>query len=192
MDFMGIGTWELMMIGLIALIVLGPKQMIIMARKAGELLRQVQEIWGEASKTIDKEIKAIEEEAGDLTALPKEITALTNDMRNALRIDNLIPSSRSESTAASQPTIRPPTAPAWTATPPPADPTLATPADASTAPSQPAAPAPVSDQTTQPDQPPAPTTSATTGPATSTPAENQPSQPAGTPVKYSAWTSKKN
>lgn len=172
MEFMGIGTWELMVIGLIALIVLGPKQMILMARKAGELLRQMQEIWAEASKTLDKEIKAIEEEAGDLTALPKEITALTNEMKNALTLDLSI---KPETTAAAQPTIRPPNATsAWggapatppndTAAPPP-NPTPAAPVT-----SDPATPA---DQSTSPAQTPTP-------------------QPTETPVKYSAWTSKRN
>lgn len=184
---MGIGTWELMVIGLIALVVLGPKQMIVMARKAGELLRQMQEIWAEASKTIDKEIKAIEEEAGDITTLPKEITALTNEMKNALTLDLNTTLGRPESTAA-QNSIRPPTAPsAWTETPPAV--VSAPPAPQATAlmaPAAPITPTLMSDQSTQPDQSASPDQPATTRPSAPEPTE------APAPTKYPAWTSKRN
>lgn len=171
MEFFGIGTWELMVIGLIALIVLGPKQMIILARRAGELLRQFQAIWQEASKTIDKEIKAIEAEAGDLTQLPKEITALTNEMKNALTLETP-PNGKSQPATpappASVPSIRPPdlAAPpsAW-ATPPTQPPAILRPRESAADTQHPEPPDPL----VRPD----------------TPAE--PEKP-----KYSAWTTKKN
>jgi Sec-independent protein translocase protein TatA len=47
MNFLGIGTLELAMIILIALMLIGPMDMVRFARKAGEFLRQVKqsEIW---------------------------------------------------------------------------------------------------------------------------------------------------
>jgi len=47
MNFLGIGTLELAMIVLIALMLIGPVDMVRFARKAGEFLRQVKqsEIW---------------------------------------------------------------------------------------------------------------------------------------------------
>lgn len=164
MEFLGIGTWELMVIGLIALIVLGPKQMIILARRAGELLRQFQGIWQEASKTIDKEIKAIEAEAGDLTQLPKEITALTNEMKNAFTRETPA-NGKSQPVPPAQPapSIRPPNLPApssaWTPSPPrPAEP---------------------------PDTP-------TSTPRSANEAGPPQSTPTTEPPQYTAWTTKKN
>jgi sec-independent protein translocase protein TatB len=183
MEFLGIGTWELMVIGLIALVVLGPKQMIILARRAGELLRQFQAIWQEASKTIDKEIKAIESEAGDLTQLPKEITALTTEMKNALNLD-LAGNGKPQPTPPPAPSIKPPHAPttqtAWQAspTPPPA-----TPGNGTETVSPTSQPANANDQTTETPKHP---TAATPSIPTSQPPSNPP-----TP-KYSAWKSKSN
>jgi sec-independent protein translocase protein TatB len=177
MDFMGIGTWELMVIGLIALIVLGPKQMIVMARKAGELLRQFQDIWQEASKTIDKEIKAIEAEAGDLTSLPREITALTNEVKNALTLDQ--PSNGKSQAAPApplEPSIRPPGPSAWS--PAPAAPAAAA-VDGSPAPSEPTHPQPAEPPPASSDQP------------AETPALQPPAGPADPPTRYPAWTTKR-
>jgi Tat protein translocase TatB subunit len=175
MEFFGIGTWELMVVGLIALIVLGPKQMIILARRAGELLRQFQGIWQEASKTIDKEIKAIEAEAGDLTQLPKEFTALTNQVKNALTLDSPANGkTQSASPAQPEPSIRPPAPPsAWTASP---SPMAAAPGNGASTESG-------TSSTNE-----APPTSETTA----APASPEPNQPVETPVTYTAWTTKRN
>ena len=87
MEFFGIGTWELMVIGLIALVVLGPKQMIVLARKAGELMRQLQDIWHEASRTLDKEMQAIETESPDMGGLGKEFDSLANEVKSAMKFN---------------------------------------------------------------------------------------------------------
>lgn len=60
MDFFGIGSWELLVIAILALVILGPKQMIMLARKAGELLRRLQQEWEQTYGTLQREIKDIE------------------------------------------------------------------------------------------------------------------------------------
>ena len=60
MDFFGIGSWEGLVIAILALVILGPKQMIMMARKAGELLRRVQREWDQTYGTLEREMKDIE------------------------------------------------------------------------------------------------------------------------------------
>ena len=156
--FFGIGTWELLVIGLIALIILGPRQMIILARKAGELLRQFQSVWREASKTLDRELKAIEEESGDITGLAKDIQALTQNVKSAVTLNLpgngnppiIAPPAPRPSQPANNPTVSAPPA-----TPPAQSsaPTLPQPNSESAAPALPAVdlpapgPAPVNDPT---------------------------------------------
>ncbi len=175
--FFGIGVWELLVIGLIALIVLGPKQMIRMARRAGELLRQFQQVWQEASRTIDKELRAIEEDTGDLGSLGKEIESLAKDVKSAMTVN--IPDN------GDTPTIRPPDA--STPTPTPAKPTAAsTPSSAWIS-----SPTPLSPQSST-----EPASQSPNQPA-GQPAEpvdtQSPSHPATRPqTRYPAWTSKLN
>src|SRR5574341_2665173 len=179
MDFglFGIGVWELLVIGLIALIVLGPKQMIRMARQAGELLRQFQQVWLEASKTIDKELRAIEDDTSDLGSLGKEIESLPKDIKSAVTVS--IPGN------GGTPTIRPPDA----STPAP------TPAKPTAAPTPPSAwgssPPPLTPQTTT--GPASQSPNPPTGQPADTPETQSPSLPAARPqTRYPAWTSKPN
>lgn len=60
MDFFGIGSWEILVIAILALVILGPKQMIMLARKAGELLRRLQQEWEQTYGTLQRELKDIE------------------------------------------------------------------------------------------------------------------------------------
>ncbi len=60
MDFFGIGNWEVLVIAILALVILGPKQMIMMARKAGELLRRLQQEWERTYGTLQREVMDIE------------------------------------------------------------------------------------------------------------------------------------
>jgi sec-independent protein translocase protein TatB len=177
--FFGIGTWELLVIGLIALIVLGPKQMIVMARKAGELLRQFQQIWQEASKTIDREIRVIEEETGSIGSIGKEIQSIAKDVKSAMTINLPMEGDTSKKPATNDRAPEPadpgglPSEPAVTFTPP----------SAWTPP-----PAPKPSPTTKPvrqssNQP-------TEQPADAS--DTQPSAPATSEpeTRYPAWTSK--
>ncbi len=92
MDFFGIGTWELLVIGILALAVLGPRQLIQLARKAGELLRQFQLLWAGTSVKLQDEIKSIDD-MKEVTGLANEIRAVGKSMTDALRSpDGHIPS----------------------------------------------------------------------------------------------------
>jgi sec-independent protein translocase protein TatB len=179
LGFFGIGTWELLVIGLIALVVLGPKQMILLARKAGELLRQFQLMWQEASKTIDKELKTLDDDGPDLKGLGKEFQSLADEMKNTLgsisipgiKIDN-------------EPTIRPP------ATPPPTTvwerrPRTIKPPNGNGAEAKPAEQA--ADSSTSP-APAATPEDSSTGSADMPAAEARSDESA---PKYSAWSNKK-
>ena len=66
MDFFGIGAWEILLIGLIALSIFGPKQLILFARKAGEYTRKFQLMWQENMKVLEDEMRAIENEVADV------------------------------------------------------------------------------------------------------------------------------
>jgi Tat protein translocase TatB subunit len=74
MDFFGIGSWEVLVIAILALVILGPKQMIVLARKAGELLRRLQQEWEQTYGTLQREMKEIET---DTIAPPSESPAVT-------------------------------------------------------------------------------------------------------------------
>ncbi|MBM4424402.1 MAG: hypothetical protein FJ030_13605 [Chloroflexi bacterium] len=166
-NFFGIGTWELMVIGLIALVVLGPRQMILLARKAGEYMRMFQKLWAEASRTIDKEIKAIEEEAGGLGNIGEEIQSLEKELKSAVNL-NIPANGNTKPSAATANSIQPPTKPA-PAAPVPSQPSASEPADATHPITE-----PPNHLTTEPPN----------RPATQPPIPTQPE------TRYPAWTDK--
>ena len=136
MEFFGIGPLELLMIAVIALVVLGPRQMIILSRKAGEYLRVLNQIWQKASAEIKEQLDEIE---GDTGGLSKEFEAITSEVTKSVR------SLQETFTIASSP---PPNGSGQTATPPP---TMESPST-SASPAQAAdAPKPEADSTTPPE-----------------------------------------
>lgn len=171
--FFGIGTWELMVIGLIALLVLGPKQMILLARKAGELLHQFQLMWQEASKTIDQEIKSLESEAGDVGGLGKDFQALADEMKSALSVS--LPSNGKEANTIQPPTQPPPPSIKLPSPPPPGNGTSAE-----------SKPSGTSDSTTA-SIPPKQSEDSSAGPTEQPAADARPDEPK---KKYSAWSNK--
>jgi Sec-independent protein translocase protein TatA len=168
-----------LMIGLIALIVLGPKQMILLARKAGELLRQFQLMWQEASKTIDKELKTLDDDGTALKGLGKEFQSLANEMKSTFGGLN-IPSTKIDN----EPTIRPPDQPAPTTVWAPRPRTIK-PENGNGAEAKPAE-QPADSSTTS--APAAAPEDSSTGSADMPAAEARSDEP--TP-KYSAWSNKK-
>ncbi|HLE26046.1 MAG TPA: Sec-independent protein translocase protein TatB [Thermodesulfobacteriota bacterium] len=58
----GIGTSEILIILLIALIILGPKEIPKIARTLGRTMREFQRVTDELKHTIDSEIEVDEEE----------------------------------------------------------------------------------------------------------------------------------
>lgn len=173
--FFGIGTWELMVIGLIALLVLGPKQMILLARKAGELLHQFQLMWQEASKTIDQEVKALENETSDVTGLGKDLQSLADEMKSALNVS--LPSNGKESNTI-QPPTQPPPPSVWLPSPPPPG------NNGTTVESKPASANP---DTTTASTPAKQTEDSSAGSAEQPAAGARPDEPQ---KKYSAWSNK--
>lgn len=61
MNILNVGPAELILILLIAIIVLGPEQMIKFARKIGQYARQVQSLTSEFTSTLQSEIGTQEE-----------------------------------------------------------------------------------------------------------------------------------
>ncbi len=171
--FFGIGAWELLVIGLLALIILGPKQMILLARKAGELLRQFQQIWQEASKTIDREIRVIESETGGIATIGKDIQSLAKEVKSAMTVDLAgkgdtpkpqPPNEGAPRPAPTTPPAAPARAPAWTSSPPPLPATT---------------------------EPASPSSNQSTGQPGDRSDTQSPSRPAAQPqTRYPAWTSK--
>jgi len=164
--FFGIGAWEMLVIAAIALIVLGPKQMILMSRKAGEYLRQFRELWTQLSAAWQKELDGIDGR-NVVAEVSQEIQGLKSDVQKTIQ------TLQGEVTTA-MPTIAPPTTAKPTMTPTPmvseptpmvSEPTL----------TEPAAPSPNSNGSS---------------------AETKPEQPASTPASpqtkrtYSAWVDK--
>ncbi len=119
MEFLGIGPWEVMVICLVALIFLGPKQMIFMARKAGEVLRQFQEVWQQTSRTIEKEIRSIEADASAFGGIGKEIETLTQEVKSALTINfTAEEETEAQTIQPPEPRAQPHPFPAWSAAAP--------------------------------------------------------------------------
>ncbi len=75
MEIFGIGPLELLLIVLIALIVLGPKEMMKTAQKAAEWLRKLRqsEIWSSTKEVMDIPNQVMRE-----TGLDKELKELQN------------------------------------------------------------------------------------------------------------------
>ena len=55
MDLFGIGLLELLVVLVVALMVLGPKKTVHMARSAGKMLGEVRRAMGDLSRAIDEE-----------------------------------------------------------------------------------------------------------------------------------------
>lgn len=173
--FFGIGVWEMLVIAVIALVVLGPKQMIVMSRKAGEYLRQFRELWTQLSAAWQKEINAMDS-TDVVTEVSKEIQGLKQDMQKTIQ------TLQGEVTTAA--TIAPPTT---------AKPTTQGTLTTQASPTAPTSP------TVLPSPPPstAPTTPAngSTPVPESTEAEAEQAQPPAPPPSnptYSAWIDKSN
>ena len=61
--FGGIGGWELLLIAVIAILVLGPERMIHYAFRAGRLVRKMSVYWQEGAAAFRAEVHNIEEAA---------------------------------------------------------------------------------------------------------------------------------
>jgi sec-independent protein translocase protein TatA len=78
MDFLGIGTGELLLILLVALIFMGPDKMIGFARGLGKLMRQVSASGKEFTNKLQQEMD-LEAQAKELRQVGKDISGAINE-----------------------------------------------------------------------------------------------------------------
>ena len=87
--FFNIGTGELMIIIIIAILVIGPKRMLELGQALGRLTRRGREIWSEVMKTIQAELQdtkdAVEEIAAGGSNLAAEVKATGQEADKALQ-----------------------------------------------------------------------------------------------------------
>ncbi len=62
MNFLNVGSWELMVILAIAILLIGPERMVEMSRSFGRLSRQLRKMSSEFTSTIQAEMAATERE----------------------------------------------------------------------------------------------------------------------------------
>jgi Sec-independent protein translocase protein TatA len=53
MDFFNIGTWEALVLALLALLLFGPEDMLKAARKLGAFAQELRHLWQEAASSLD-------------------------------------------------------------------------------------------------------------------------------------------
>jgi Sec-independent protein translocase protein TatA len=73
--FFNIGTGELMVIIIIAILVIGPKRMLELGQALGRLTRRGREIWNEVMKTIQAELQDTKEAVEEITAGGSDLAA---------------------------------------------------------------------------------------------------------------------
>lgn len=62
MEFLNVGSGELLFIVLLAILVVGPKRTVELARQVGRLFSRLQREWRTVQKDIMAEVNAIEED----------------------------------------------------------------------------------------------------------------------------------
>lgn len=89
--FFNIGTGELMIIIVIAVLVIGPKRMLELGQSIGRLTRRGREIWNEVMKTIQTELQDTKEVVEEITAggsdLAAEVRATGQETDKTLKKD---------------------------------------------------------------------------------------------------------
>ena len=92
MQLLGIGPFELLLIAVIAVIVLGPKGMVNGAREAGTLIRKVikSPIWNEIVDT-SREIREFPQKLAREAGIEKDLEDLRKSTRGVVKQINHIP-----------------------------------------------------------------------------------------------------
>jgi sec-independent protein translocase protein TatB len=80
-NFLNVGTWELMFILIIAILVVGPERMVEMARSFGRLSRQLRKMSNEFTNTIQAELSATERETRE--SIGDVVDSITQDKPGA-------------------------------------------------------------------------------------------------------------
>jgi Sec-independent protein translocase protein TatA len=86
MEIFGIGPLEFLLIVLIMLLLLGPKEMVLTARKVGKFIRQLVKspIWGEVMET-SREIRELPTKLVEDTGLEEDFAQIKKDTSTALQ-----------------------------------------------------------------------------------------------------------
>ena len=77
MDFLGIGSTEILLIVLIAFVVLGPDRIPGVMRQLGKWLRQAREMTNNITRDYSSDIKSL---TGEITALQNEIRGIQREL----------------------------------------------------------------------------------------------------------------
>jgi Sec-independent protein translocase protein TatA len=95
-SFLNIGPWEITVIIIIAILMIGPKRAVEIARMIGRVTAQMRKLSGEFMGTIQTELKALEQDAqqavgggledvqAPITALPAEIKSIEQETRQVV------------------------------------------------------------------------------------------------------------
>jgi sec-independent protein translocase protein TatB len=92
MNFMGIGSTELMVALVLALLVLGPQRLVKFARRAGKMMRRMQNMTGELTKTLtdavteEEESPASESPGKEKKKVPR-LQKITDEIKQALTLE---------------------------------------------------------------------------------------------------------
>ncbi len=87
MSFMNVGPWELSVILIIAILMIGPKRMVEIVRAIGRISARLRKISNEFMGTVQAELGAVEEEtrqvmSGSGAPLPAPLTNVAADIRS--------------------------------------------------------------------------------------------------------------
>jgi Tat protein translocase TatB subunit len=72
MDFFGIGPWELLLILVVALIVVGPGKLPEIARTLGKTMRAIRKVSSELTTAVTREMEAAERSDKSAAAIKRE------------------------------------------------------------------------------------------------------------------------
>ncbi|MGD1994897.1 MAG: twin-arginine translocase TatA/TatE family subunit [Anaerolineae bacterium] len=70
MEFLNVGTGELLFLVLLAILVIGPRRTVELTRQVGRLLGRLQQEWRSVQRELMTEMRSLEEEATGRAARP--------------------------------------------------------------------------------------------------------------------------
>jgi sec-independent protein translocase protein TatB len=113
MNFLGLGSTELLVVVVLGLLILGPKQLVKFARKAGKAVRRMQEMTGELTKSItdavseDEETPAKESPDREKKKRPR-LAKIAEEIKQALTLEEEKPAATSDSGEEASPAAQSP------------------------------------------------------------------------------------
>jgi len=84
MDFLGMGPWEILLILIIAMIILGPGKIVDFARTLGKWVRAIRRAGNDFTAAVTREVEKIEKEPTppaprEVKPAPPQLTASNQD-----------------------------------------------------------------------------------------------------------------